>query len=251
MKRNYFGSELKFLNIGISIFIFGLLKARLKYLRLKNKLLKYSRNDIILKNDQSTIADFNKYLDQGYDKINIGGGSYNLSGFINLDFVKFPNIDRQVTANITDLEFIPNNSISHIYSNQLMEHLTADELVYQFTQYKRILKKDGIISFRTPNALGVSYGFWFGPVPETEHKEFIRLGYPSDAFFYDSRDGWYHKDFFGFLHWIYADVGNIKNQHLSIFTPTYVAGLLNENGFDILKITKPETSQIIVIARPT
>lgn len=238
------------LNLAVSKMIFASLNTRLAYLKFKNRFLKNTKVGVTLSNDDKTTSSFVDFLNKGYDKINIGGGSYNLEGFVNLDFVSFPGVFRQVVANITDLSFIPDHSVSHIYSNQVLEHLNHEQLVYQFTEYKRILKDSGIISFRTPNALGVSYGFWFGAVPEADYDEFLDLGYPKDAFFCDARDAWYHRDFFAFIHWIYADVGNIKNQHLSIFTPTYMAKLLADSGYEILKMTKPETSQIIVIAKP-
>ncbi len=237
-------------NLAVSKMIFFSLNTRLAYLKFKNRFLKNTKAGVTLSNNDKTTSSFVGFLNQGYDKINIGGGNYNLEGFVNLDFVLFPGVFRQVVANITDLSFIPDHSVSHIYSNQVLEHLNQEQLVYQFAEYKRILKDNGLISFRTPNALGVSYGFWFGIVPEANYDEFLSLGYPKDAFFYDPRDTWYHRDFFAFIHWIYADAGNIKNQHLSIFTPSYITKLLVDSGYEILKMTKPETSQIIVVAKP-
>lgn len=250
--KKYFGSRLPLLNILFSKVVMVGFHGRVKYLRFKNKLKskKINKTVKLANSDTSQLKDeFTAYLAEGFDKVNIGGGQYNLEGYVNVDFVKFPQVKRGIVANILDLSFIPDASISAIYSNQVMEHLTEEQLLVHFQEYKRILKKDGIVSFRTPNSLGVSYGFWFGAVPETGREEFIKLGYPQDAFFYDKRDNWYEKDLFGFVHWVYADAGNIKNQHLIIFTPTKVRNLLEQSGFEVLKMTNPETSQIIVIAK--
>jgi len=250
MKLKYFGSRVPVANFLLSKLIYGSFQARVKYLRFKNKIKEKKINKAVtLVNNEELRSEFNGFLEQGITKVNIGGGQYNLEGYVNIDFVKFPQVKNGIVANILDLTFIPDNSLTHVYSNQVMEHLTKDQLLDQFRQYKRILKKEGIISFRTPNALGVCYGFWFGQIPENNQDKFIKSGYPKDAFFYDPRDKWYHKDFFGLVHWIYADAGNIRNQHLSIFTPTKIKNYLQESGFEILEMTEPETSQIIVIAK--
>lgn len=251
MKRKYFGSRMPIMNFLLSKIMVGGFNGRLRYLKFRNKLKERNVNKtVVLENNAETANQFKNYLEQGYRRVNIGGGKYNIEGYINIDFIKFPEVERGIVANILDLSFIPDKSVTHVYSNQVMEHLDEAQLLDQFSQYKRILTDDGVISFRTPNALGVCYGFWFGQTPETEKEAFLDLGYPEDAFFHDSRDGWYHKDLFALVHWIYADAGNIKNQHLSIFTPTKVKKYLEKSGFEVLKMTEPETSQIIVVAKP-
>lgn len=249
MKR-YFGAKLPVINLVVSNLVFATLKFRLSYLRVKNFFKGITqKEEIKLVNDLTTRKQFEQFRELGYTKINVGGGPYNLDGYINLDFVQFEGVRNQVQANILDLSFIQKNTLSHIYSNQLLEHLSESQLIEQFRQYCSILTRDGVLSFRTPNALGISYGFWFGQVPEEGREEFVAEGYPIDAFFYDSRDGWYHKDLYALFHWWYADAGNIKNEHLTLFTPTKIIKLVTECGFEIVKITEPETSQIIVVAK--
>lgn len=247
--KTYYGSRFPIINIFTSKLLFGVVKFRVSYLKFKNKLKEKSRKeDVKLINKSDVRQEFDKYIAMGYDKVNVGGGPYNLDGFINLDFVKYPNVSRQVQANILDLSFINDGELSHIYSNQVLEHLTYDQLINQFTEYHRVLNENGKISFRTPNALGVSYGFWFGQIPEDNRENFISAGYPNDAFFYDPRDGWYHRDLYALIHWLYADAGNIKNEHLTLFTPSKVLDILAATGFNVMHMTKPETSQIIVVA---
>jgi SAM-dependent methyltransferase len=201
-----------------------------------------------LSNDIKTADELRKWLARGYDRLNVGGGHKVLEGFINIDFAAHKNAQRAVIANILDLSFVPNESISHIHSNHVMEHLTDVQLAQQFREYHRILKKDGCISVRCPNALGAAYGFWFQPILESEKEEFVALGFPDDEDFGRQEDTWMHKDLFGLLHWFYGDVGNIQNEHLSIITPTKIKTNLVNAGFVIKKMTQPEAINIVLVA---
>lgn len=200
-------------------------------------------------NDASTKEKLMAFLNKGYTKLSIGGGKKNLEGFVNIDFAEHKNIEREVVANILDLSFVPSESITHIHSNHVVEHLSQHDLVRNLSEYKRILKKEGIISIRCPNALGVSYGFFFDIVPETDHEKFLKLGYPKEEEFYNPNDRWYYKDLYGFYHWIYAQTGNIENVHLNILTPTKLRKTVETAGFKILKMSDPETSNLVLIAQ--
>src|SRR5690242_4968425 len=37
-----------------------------------------------------------RWLQLGYDKLNVGGGPKNLEGFVNVDFVRHANVEREV-----------------------------------------------------------------------------------------------------------------------------------------------------------
>lgn len=244
-KRNYFGSY-PFVNIFISKLIFWGLNYR------KKQLLKKYKNQklpVQLTNNENTRAAFEKYLKQGYTKISLGGGNKNLEGFVNVDFIKHPDVEREVVANILDLSFIPDNSIDFIHSNHVMEHLTQQQLEEQLEQYKRILKKDGRISIRCPNCLGVAYGFFFGQTPERDHEKFLALGFPKDEDFYHPEDGWYYQDLWALYHWFYAYTGNKENEHLNQLTPTKLYDTIEQKGFKILINTIPEASNLVVIAQ--
>jgi predicted SAM-dependent methyltransferase len=104
----------------------------------------------------------------------------------------------------------------HIHPNHVIEQLSEDTLPDHLADCYRILMAGGLLTIRCPNALRVSYGF-----------------------------------FFGFLHWIYGDVGNPENQHLSILTPTKLKHLIIEAGFEIVQISDPEWSNIIIVAKKT
>jgi SAM-dependent methyltransferase len=190
------------------------------------------------------------WLDQRYDRLNVGGGPKNLAGFINIDFVRHPGVQRQVVANILDLGFIPTGAVAHVHSNHVIEHLTEEQIEAQLREYRRILRPSGLLTLRCPNALGVAYGFWFEPILEGERDEFIRLGFPADEDLSASADRWAHKDLFATLHWFFGDVGNVENQHLTIVTPTKIRKALENAGFEILKAADPEALNIVIVARP-
>ena len=248
IKKKYFGYY-PFVNIFVSRLIFQTLRYRAWRLKLYWKLKKKNIPKINLVNDTSTAEKFQTLYKQGFDKLNVGGGSKNFKEFINLDFVSHSIVEREVVANILDLSFIPDTSCSHAHSNHLIEHITQEQLEKHLKECLRILKPDGILSLRCPNALGVSYGFFFEVVGEKGHDEFLALGYPKEEDFYNPLDGWYHKDLYGFYHWINAYTGNRENEHLNSITPTKLKTTVQNAGFNILKMTDPETSNIILIAK--
>lgn len=237
-------------NILINNFIFTCVKWRLFSLRLGNRIKTMIKGEHHqLSNDSLTAKAFLCFMGQGYTKVNIGGGAKNLKGFVNIDFVSHPCVEREVKANILDLSFIPDVSVSHVHSNHLAEHLSPPAFKQQLSQYYRIMRRQGLLTMRCPNALGVCYGFWFGVIPEVNKNEFLNLGFPEDEDFYNPLDGRYHKNFYRFLHWIYGDAGNIRNQHLNILTPSKIRTAVTGAGFNIVKISEPESSNIIIIAR--
>ncbi|MCO6499337.1 MAG: hypothetical protein J5I47_03050 [Vicingus serpentipes] len=219
--------------------------------RRKQLIRKYKKNDKVfqLKNTEQTQKDFENYLNQGFCKINVGGGTKNFEGFVNIDFIRHENVAREVIANILDLSFIPDSCVTHIHSNHVMEHLTQQQLEDQLQQYQRILSADGIISIRVPNTLGVAYGFFFGQEAEREHEAFLKLGYPKEEDFYNPADGWYYQDLWALYHWFYAFTGNIENEHLNQITPTKLKDTVEKTGFTVLKMTIPEASNIVLMAK--
>lgn len=247
MKKKYFG-HYPLVNILVSKMIFAAIAYRRKCLLRKSK--KTNQVGIKFVNDESSSRAFKTLLGQGYDKLNLGGGIKNLQGFINIDFIDRPGVKRKIVANVHDLSFIPDKCISQIHSNHVVEHFSHEQFSNQLKQYKRVLKDDGILTLRCPNALGVCYGFFFGAVSETGHDDFLQRGYPADEEFYNPEDGWYHKDLWGLFHWLWAYPGNAGNSHLAQYTPTEMKEKLTEGGFEIIKMSNPETSNIVVIAKP-
>ena len=246
MANGWWGSRIPVINLLLSNFIFICVRFRIIICRFKN-LIKNKKVKII--NDTLTTIALNTWIDQGFDKINVGGGAKNLEGFFNIDFVHHPDVKREVVANILDLSFIPSGSMKHIHSNHVLEHLTEQQLQEQLLSYYRILTDGGYLTIRCPNALGASFGFWFEPILEKEREKFIALGFPCDESFGKHEDKWLHKDFFGLLHWFYGDMGNIENQHLTIITPTKIKGYIDRAGFKLLVISEPEALNIVLVAQ--
>lgn len=250
MSGGYWGSRLPIGNVFCSKAIFLMRACRLARLRFKNRVKRiFSPPQVVLKNTPATRLFFMKWLDRGYDKLNIGGGPKDLEGFVNIDFAAYPHVKRQVIANILDLSFIPDECVSQVHSNHVLEHLPTGDLPNQIRDWHRILKKEGVLTLRCPNALGAAYGFWFDPVIETQKDEFMKLGFPADEDFGNPADRWVHKDFYGLLHWFYGDAGNIANEHLSLLTPSMLHELLIAEGFHVLKMTEPEAINIAIVAR--
>jgi SAM-dependent methyltransferase len=249
MKSRYFG-VFPLVNMVVSYGIFFTIRIRILSLIILNR-LKRSKKNNIQNNIRSRLPheELNNYYANGFRKLNLGGGTRNLEGFVNIDFVSHPNVEREIIANIRNLDFISSGSMKHIHSNHVIEHLPEDILPHHFAECYRILMAGGILTIRCPNALGVSYGFFFGFVPEERRTEFLETGYPADEVFFNPGDDWYVKDFFAFLHWIYGDVGNPENQHLSILTPTKLKKMIIEAGFEIIQISDPEWSNIIITAK--
>lgn len=249
MANGLWGSKYPVVNYVATHIIFLAVCYRITYLKLKNKIRSFTHNrQVFITNRQNVYTDFEKLFEKGYEKINIGGGHKNLEGFINIDFVSQPSVKNQIVANILDLTFIKDESLTQIHSNHVIEHLNASDLQEQAREWHRILKEDGILTIRCPNILGAAYAFWFEPILENDKEEFVRLGFPSDEDFCNKADVWLHKDLFGLLHWFYGDVGNITNQHLNQITPTKLHNVLNAAGFTIVKMTEPEALNVVVIA---
>ena len=206
---------------------------------------------VCLVNDASTAQAMKNWLDKGYQKLNIGGGPKNLTGFVNVDFVCHTNVEREVVANILDLSFVPTDSIVQVHTNHVLEHLTDQQLGEQLREYHRVLKSDGLVSIRCPNALGMAYGFWFEPVLEEDQQSFVEMGFPQEESFGNPRDRWFHKDIYGVCHCFWGDVGNIENQHLNIITPSYLRERIESMGFRLLKMTRPEALNIVLLATKT
>lgn len=249
MAYGRWGSRIPLGNLFFTWLILFGIRWRLASRRFENKLRGIlSHRRVVRINKKSAAADLERWLSAGYDRLNVGGGPKNLAGFINLDFVTHPGVEREVCANILDLSFVPSERVTQIHSNHVLEHLTWEQIASQLREYARILRPGGLLTIRCPNALGVAYAFWFEPVYESGRDAFLTLGYPPQEDFGNPQDGWLHKDFYGILHWLYGDMGNIENQHLSRLTPSSLRQMLEETGFTILRVSAPEAINLVFAA---
>lgn len=251
IKKNmkYFGRYPVF-NILASKFFFWSLKRRRRKLASKNAAKYRNAEQFTWENKDQSAQEFKTFLDRGLSKASIGGGFKNLEGYINIDFEKHDGVSHEVIANINDLSFIPDACLTHIHSNHVVEHITKDDFRNLLSSAKRILKPDGVMTLRCPNVLGVSYGFFHGAVSESDHEEFVKLGFPADEEFANPLDNWYEEDLYAYVHWVWGDVGNPANQHLAYWTPSAMKNVLKGSGFEVLKMSDPECSNLVVVAKP-
>ena len=249
MAYGLWGSRFPVANLVVSRLFFGAVRLGLFSRRMTNRLRAgLGPAELQMTNGPQTKAALGRLLALGYDRLNIGGGSKNLSGYINIDFASLPGVERKVQANILDLSFVPDLCATVIHSNHVVEHLTHAQFRQQLKEYYRILKPGGRLSIRCPNALGAAYGFWFRPVIEEDRERFLALGYPEDDDFGSSADTWMHHDVLGLMHWFYGDAGNVRNQHLNLITPTRLRHYLESSNFRILLTNEPEAINLVAIA---
>jgi SAM-dependent methyltransferase len=242
----YFGRP-KLVNALASKSLFLLLRGRVESQRLLNRVRR--RGELSPPSTDAARVELSSFLDAGYDRLNLGGGDKQLAGFVNVDFLRHPSVAREVVADLGDLSFVPSGCLSQVHSNHVFEHLEASSLSRLFSEIARILRPGGLLTFRGPNALGVCYGFFFGEELEGDRAGFVAAGFPPDEDFANPRDRWYHGDVFALVHWILGETGRVDNQHLQLLTPTACRRLLEEHGFEILRMSEPEASNIVVVAR--
>jgi len=82
--------------------------------------------------------------------IHIGCGEINSPEFINIDIRPFSHI-HYIIKDISNLNIFPDNSADLIYACHLAEHLEQTELKHSLLEWKRILKKGGILRLSVPD----------------------------------------------------------------------------------------------------
>lgn len=88
-------------------------------------------------------------LKLGKNYVNLGSGTKNVKGFINIDFFTAPGIDYGA-----DLRYplkIPNNSIDGIFCEHTLEHLTYNQADALLKESHRILKPGATIRIVVPD----------------------------------------------------------------------------------------------------
>jgi len=135
-------------------------------------------------------------------KLDIGCGLNTkkpLEEWVHLDMDEGPHIEL-----VTDFANIPmdDDSVDEIWIGDVIEHIPLWRRDEVFTEWKRVLKKDGILAGTTPNL---------------EHN--IKQ--------YNSRE----IDLNWLLQNLYGDRSGPGHQHYIIFTPATLSELLLKNGF--------------------
>jgi predicted SAM-dependent methyltransferase len=80
-------------------------------------------------------------------KLHIGSGPIALPGWVNIDLLPYPNVDR-----VLDVRGgLPFDAATHIYAEHFVEHLTPDESMAILRACRRSLHPDGVLRLSTPN----------------------------------------------------------------------------------------------------
>ncbi len=82
-------------------------------------------------------------------KLNIGSGRFVLVGFINIDKIEYPGVNR--VLEIKDKLDYPDESIEEIYMGHFIEHLKVEDAINFLRDCYRMLKKEGKITITIPD----------------------------------------------------------------------------------------------------
>jgi len=86
-------------------------------------------------------------------KLNLGCGWRNFGpDWIHIDGGNYDHLDYN---DITELEF-QDNSVDLVYSSHVIEYFDRDEIISVLTEWKRVLKPDGIMRLAVPNFKALS-----------------------------------------------------------------------------------------------
>ena len=127
----------------------------------KWKLLEYEAGNII----RAKLKPIKKNSKVVGHKINIGCGSIHKPGYINADIVQPADIIVDVTKGMP----FTSNRFEEVYADNLMEHLDNESFMRAMNDIHRVLQKDGVFTFKVPNALDWADGAYGDPT----HKRFF------------------------------------------------------------------------------
>src|SRR5436190_9427731 len=80
-------------------------------------------------------------------KLHLGCGPQILPGWVNLDNVKYPGVDKVV--DIT--KGLPYKDVSRVFAEHFIEHLAYDDALALMRECRRVLSDDGVLRLSTPN----------------------------------------------------------------------------------------------------
>ena len=81
--------------------------------------------------------------------LHLGCGKRNLPGFTNIDLARFPHIHYK--RRVEDLSIFKNNSTDLVYACHIFEYFDRDETRKVLKEWKRVLKKGGILRIAVPD----------------------------------------------------------------------------------------------------
>jgi predicted SAM-dependent methyltransferase len=163
-------------------------------------------NEPIIKPPNVVFVDINKPC------LNLGSGTTNIDGCLNLDVRQLPNVDFIVDLEKSDLPF-PDNFFATIYAIDVIEHITYRKVKQLIKELYRVLNKGGRLVVRTPDT------------------ELIA------KYVLDRRFPGVHGDLFETMSWyIYGEQDYPENTHKSAFAKETLKQLLEGAGFIVVSM---------------
>ena len=80
-------------------------------------------------------------------KLHVGCGPQILPGWVNLDNVKYPGVDKVVDVT----KGLPYKDVSYVFAEHFIEHLAYDDALKLMRESRRVLRDDGVLRLSTPN----------------------------------------------------------------------------------------------------
>lgn len=82
-------------------------------------------------------------------KLHLGSGIRYLEGYVHIDISNHDHID--IKTSIDKLTSIKDDSVDEIYASHVLEYFDRNEAEVVLTEWKRVLKKNGILRLAVPN----------------------------------------------------------------------------------------------------
>lgn len=148
-------------------------------------------------------------------KLHLGCGKRYIKGYIHIDLADYPHID--YNHDIKTLPMFADNSVDLIYASHVIEYFDRFEVVEVLKEWRRVLKKDGILRLAVPDfealtegyekyknlnlILGPLYGKWH--IPQTDmyiyHKtvyDFVSIKEVLESVGFNEVRGWNWREVF-------------------------------------------------------
>jgi predicted SAM-dependent methyltransferase len=81
------------------------------------------------------------------DRLHIGSGPQILPGWVNIDNVRYPGVDRVLDVT----RGLPFRDVRFIFAEHFIEHLDLHAAMYLLRECRRVLRDDGVLRLSTPN----------------------------------------------------------------------------------------------------
>ena len=82
-------------------------------------------------------------------KLHLGSGSRYLEGYLHVDIADYEHID--IKSSVDKLDTIEDDTVDEIYASHILEYFDRNEVESVLNEWKRVLKKDGVLRIAVPN----------------------------------------------------------------------------------------------------